>query len=193
MRYVFLDLETKRIFDDVGGYFPEKLGVSFAGICIREGAKGAGEMRGFFEDELKELFPILEQADVVIGFNSDGFDLPALVPYYSGDIATIPSLDILSRIKASAGHRIGLDAVAKATLGVGKSGDGLDAIRYFQTGNRKALSEYCLQDVTVTRDVFDYGATKGSVKFYNKWNRLIECPVDFSFKPRSAGFQMSLL
>jgi len=194
MLQLILDVETKKAFDEVGGYFPDRLGVSFVGVCVREGTSGKGEMRSFFEKDLQDLFPLLEKADVVIGFNIDDFDMQTLVPYYTGDITAIPTVDVMGRIKKSVGHRIGLDAVAKETLGIGKSGDGLDAIKYYQTKNWEALAKYCLQDVAVTRDVYDYGLNKGSVKFRNKWNRLIECPVDFSFTPKKdAGVQMSLL
>jgi DEAD/DEAH box helicase domain-containing protein len=194
MLQLILDVETKKAFDDVGGYFPDRLGVSFVGVCVREGQSGKGEMRSFFEKDLPDLFPLLEKADVVIGFNIDDFDMQTLVPYYKSDITAIPTLDVMTRIKKSIGHRIGLDAVAKETLGIGKSGDGLDAIKYFQSKNWEALEKYCLQDVAVTRDVYDYGLSKGKVKFRNKWNRLIECDVDFSFTPqKDAGIQMSLL
>lgn len=193
MLQVILDLETKRIFDDVGGYFPEKLGVSFVGVYVRENF-GPGQFKSFFEKDLDSLFPLLEQADVVVGFNIDGFDMPVLNGYYGADIERIPTLDLLDRIKKQAGHRISLDAVAKETLGIGKSGDGLDAIKYYQAGDWQSLEKYCLRDVEVTRDVYDYGVQKGHIKFRNKWNRLIECPVDFSFtSPKQSGMQMSLL
>lgn len=35
-------------------------------------------------------------------------------------------------IKKSLGRRIGLDAVAKATLGIGKTGHGMDAIEWWK-------------------------------------------------------------
>ncbi len=194
MRQVILDVETKKTFDEVGGYFPDRLGISFVGVCIREGLGGKGEMKGFFEKDLPDLFPLLESADVIIGFNCDSFDMQTFVPYYQADLARIPTLDIMLRIKDSVGHRIGLNAVATETLGVGKSGDGLDAIKYFKHQQWDELSKYCLQDVAVTRDVYDYGLKNGKVKFKNKWNRLIECPVDFTFTPKKdAGVQMSLL
>ncbi|MBU0979120.1 MAG: ribonuclease H-like domain-containing protein [Patescibacteria group bacterium] len=194
MRQVFFDVETKQTFEQVGGYFPEKLGVSFVGVCVRDGSTGPGEMLSFFEENLADIFPIFEQADVVIGFNSEGFDLPALAPYYSGSMAKLPSLDLMDRIKKSVGHRIGLEAVAQATLGIGKSGNGLDAIRYWQECNLQALEKYCLQDVAVTRDVYDFGLKNGLIKFKNKWNRLVECQVDFSFTPtQDSGVQMSLI
>lgn len=194
MKQLIFDVETKKIFDDVGGHFPDKLGVSFVGTCLRDGSSKEGEMRGFFEEELNDFFTLVEQVDLLIGFNSLGFDLPALTPYYQGDLTKIQSLDLLERIKKQLGHRISLDAVAKETLGVGKSGNGLDAIKYYQTGNRHALAQYCLQDVALTRDIYDYGLTKGKIKFRNKWNRLIEAKIDFSIvlKP-NIGTQMSLI
>lgn len=194
MLQVILDVETKKTFDEVGGYFPDRLGISFVGVCVRHGFGEQGELQSYFEKDIPRLFPLLEQADVVVGFNIDGFDMPTFTSYYTGDIAKIPTLDIMDRIKDSIGHRISLDAVAKETLGVGKSGDGLDAIKYYKNQQWDKLEQYCLQDVKVTRDVFDYGYKHGMVKFRNKWNRLIDCQVDFTIKPRKdAGMQMALL
>lgn len=194
MLQVILDVETQKSFDEVGGYFPDRLGISYVGVCLRQDYSSEGELRGYWEKDLPELFKLLEQADMVVGFNIESFDMQTMVPYYSGDITQIPLLDLFTRIKKSAGHRIGLDAVAKETLGAGKSGDGLDAIKYYRTKQFELLEQYCLQDVKVTRDIYDFGLRKGLVKFKNKWNRLIECPVDFTFTPqKSAGVQMSLL
>ena len=191
---LILDVETKKTFDEVGGYFPDKLGISFVGVCLRNNGDKKGQLLSFFEDDLIKLFPLIERADVVIGFNVDGFDMPTLSPYYQADIKKIPTLDLLTRIKDSVGHRIALDAVAQETLGSGKSGDGLDAIRYYQDGNFDALKKYCLEDVRITRDIYDYGLKNGLVKFRNKWNRLIKASVDFSFVAKKAsGTQMSLI
>jgi DEAD/DEAH box helicase domain-containing protein len=194
MLELILDVETKKTFDEVGGFFPEKLGISFVGACLRENGNRQGQLLSFFEKDLSKLFPLMEKADVVIGFNIDGFDIPTLSTYYQADIKKIPTLDILARIKDSVGHRIGLDAVAQETLGSGKIGDGLDAIRYYHNGNFNALEKYCLEDVKVTRDIYDYGLKNGMVKFRNKWNRLIKAPVDFTFIAKKAsGTQMSLI
>jgi DEAD/DEAH box helicase domain-containing protein len=194
MLQVILDVETKKTFDEVGGYFPDRLGISFVGACVRDGLSGSGEMKSYWEKDLPELFTLIERADLVVGFNVDSFDMQTFVPYYNGDIASIPTLDLMIKIKESVGHRIGLDAVAQETLGIGKTGDGLDAIKYYNSQQWDKLEKYCLQDVTVTRDIYDFGLKNGLVKFKNKWNRLIECPVDFSFTPqKDAGVQMSLI
>ncbi|MCC6711441.1 MAG: ribonuclease H-like domain-containing protein [Candidatus Pacebacteria bacterium] len=194
MLQVILDVETKKTFDEVGGYFPDRLGISFVGVNVRHNFGEEGEYQSYFEQDLPKLFPLLEKADVVVGFNIDGFDMPTFSSYYAGDISKIPTLDIMLRIKDVTGHRIGLDAVAKETLGIGKTGDGLDAIKYYQTQQWEKLEKYCLQDVKVTKEILDYGYSKGEIKFRNKWNRLITTPVDFTFTPqKNAGVQMSLI
>ncbi len=182
---VTLDVETKKAFSDVGGHNFAKLGVSFVGICERkvDGEKViSDEFVGFFEDDLSKLWPILEKADRIIGFNIIGFDFPVMQPYYHGDLSLLPVLDILDEIKKVVGHRVSLDAIAQETLGTQKSGSGLDAIRYFEEGKLNELAKYCLDDVRITRDVYLYGQKHGFVKFVNKWNRMIEAAVDFSFK-----------
>jgi hypothetical protein len=194
MRQIILDVETQKTFDEVGGYFPDRLGISFVGVCVRDSFGVTGEMMGFFEPDLPKLFPLIESADVIVGFNCDSFDMQTFVPYYKADISRIATLDLMVRIKNSVGHRIGLDAVAKETLGQGKTGDGLDAIKYYRHQMWDDLKKYCLQDVAVTRDIYDYGLKTGRVKFKNKWNRLVECTVDFTYVPkRNDGTQMSLL
>lgn len=193
MKQLILDVETQKTFDDVGGYFPEQLKISFVGVCWRDGFSGEGQMMGFYEKDLPKLFPLMEDVDVVIGFNIDGFDIPTFTPYYQGDLSQIPTLDLMGEIKKSVGHRISLDACAKATFNQQKTGDGLDAIRYFKQGRWSELADYCLQDVKLTRNLYDYGRTHGHIKFYNKWNRLIECPVDFNFLPvKNQGVQSAL-
>lgn len=194
MLQAILDVETKKTFDEVGGFFPDRLGVSFVGVNFRDQFDDQGEMHSFFEDDLDKLFPLLEKADVLVGYNIDGFDIPALAPYYTGDIEMFSTLDLMDRIKISFGHRIKLDSVAKETLGMGKIGDGLDAIEYYRTHQLEKLEKYCLQDVKVTRDIYDFGFKHGKVSFRNKWNRLIECQVDFSFTPKkNTGVQMALI
>lgn len=194
MQQVFLDVETQKSFDEVGGYFPDRLGISFVGVCIRNGFDGKGEMKGFFEQDLPHLWPIIEHADVVVGFNIANFDVETLRPYYSGNLDKWPVLDLLDRFKLATGHRISLDSIAQQTLGIRKTGSGLDALKYYAKKEFDKLSSYCLKDVEITRDVYDYGRTKGKLKFLNKWSRLIETSVDFGFSPKkNVGMQMTLL
>ena len=51
-----------------------------------------GEYSSYFKEDLHTLWPILERADMLIGFNSDAFDIPLLNRYYPGDLSqhTLP-------------------------------------------------------------------------------------------------------
>lgn len=189
---VVFDIETKKAFDEVGGYFPEKLGVSVVGLYRRDDKTEKEEYLSFREEELPQLWKIFESADRVVGFNSLEFDLPALQPYYRGDLKQLPSLDIMVEIERVVGHRVKLDAIAKETLGEQKSGSGLDALQYYHDGDWDSLIKYCLQDVKVTKEIYDYGVKNKYLRFKNKWNRLVEVPVDFAIKEMAKKVQTTL-
>lgn len=181
MKLVVFDVETKKAFDEVGGYYPDKLGVSVSGVWYGEEGE-EGTLRAFREDEFPEMFKIFESADRIVGFNSIDFDMPALSPYYVGDLLKLPNFDLLQEIEKKVGYRVKLDALAKETLGSHKGGSGLDAIRYFHENNWEALTKYCLQDVEITRDLYLAGKRDKKLKYKNKWNNLIEVEVDFADK-----------
>lgn len=178
MKLLVFDVETKKAFDEVGGYYPEKLGVSIIGTYWRDGVEE--EYVGYREGNFSPFWRKLESAEVVVGFNILNFDYATLRPYYSGSFSQFPSLDIMVEMEKFLGHRVSLDAVAKETLGEQKNGHGLDAIRYYHDGDWESLEKYCLQDVKVTKDLYDYGIKNNVLRFKNKWNNLIEVPVDFN-------------
>jgi len=172
-RPVVIDLETKYTFREYSR--PDQLQVSVAAIYDYKTGKGTV----FTEDELGRLFPILEAASYVIGFNSDHFDLPVLQPYYSGKVTHLSSFDILEDIRRLIGKRIGLNDIASATLSKGKTGNGLKAVEYFKEGRWEELKKYCLDDVFLTKDVFEYGVKNGEV-FYQTVAGKTSIPVDWS-------------
>lgn len=161
MRFIVFDLETKNIFSDVGKADPSLLEISIAGVYNSE----TGEYATYTEEELPSLWPIIEHTDALIGFNSDHFDVPLLNKYYPGDLTHIKSIDLLKDIRASLGRRIKLDTVAEGTLGTKKSGHGLQAIQWWKQGEIDKIREYCIQDVRITKDIFDYAREHGKLKY----------------------------
>jgi DEAD/DEAH box helicase domain-containing protein len=161
MRAITLDVETSNDFAEVGSNRPENLRLSVA--CIHDSETDT--LKGFFEEELSELWPILRRADLIIGFNSEHFDLPLLHKYYAGSLRSIKSLDLLKEIKKTLGRRLKLDTVAEATLGRKKSGNGLDAIRWWKKGEREKVRQYCLEDVKITRELYDFARSHGHLKY----------------------------
>ncbi|MGE5392330.1 MAG: DEAD/DEAH box helicase, partial [Candidatus Saccharibacteria bacterium] len=73
--------------------------------------------------------------------------------------------DILLELEKLIGHRIKLDNVAQTTLGTGKNGDGLEAIRMYRQGRIDDLKKYCLNDVKITKEVYDYAQTYGKLLY----------------------------
>ncbi len=124
-----------------------------------------GEYSSFFREELHKLWPIIERADVLIGFNSDTFDIPLLNRYYPGDLTHIRSLDLLSEVQKVLGRRVRLQSLAEATLGRGKKGDGLKAGDWWREGKKAKVAEYCVEDVRLTRELYDHALKNGSLKY----------------------------
>jgi len=124
-----------------------------------------GEYSSYFKEELPKLWPILERADMLIGFNSDSFDIPLLNRYYPGDLSHIRSLDLLSEVQKVLGRRIRLQSLAEATLGKGKSGDGMKAGEWWKEGKRDEVREYCIEDVRLTRELYEYALLNGMLKY----------------------------
>lgn len=184
---VVLDLETKKTFREAKSSKPEDLGVSIVGIYDY----ATDTYKGYREEEFDQLFTLLEKASVIIGFNSNSFDLPALNPYYVGDLLSFPKLDLLEVIQQVLGKRIALDEFAKETLQVNKSGHGLMAIDYFKEGKWEELERYCLDDVKITRDLYEYGKEHGKIYYLESFGRRA-VPVEWNSLVRSGGSDLNL-
>ena len=161
MRKITFDIETKNTFEDIGENTPEKLDISI--VCIHDSETDFYD--SFLEDDFDRLWPILEKADMLIGYNSDHFDIPLLNKHYLGNLNKIKSLDILKEIYKSSGRRMKLDNVAETTLGEGKSGHGLEAVTWWKTGEIDKIRQYCLDDVRITKAVYDYAMKNSLLKF----------------------------
>ena len=173
MRYIVFDLETQNLFQEVGSNDPVDLDISVATVYDSETKK----YTTVTVDEIDLLWPIIEKADALVGYNSDHFDIPLLNKYYPGDLTQIKSIDLLADIKLSLGRRLRLDSVAQATIGAKKSADGLQAVRWWREGNIADIKKYCEQDVKVTKEVFEDARKNGYVKFKDG-HRNKEIPLD---------------
>jgi DEAD/DEAH box helicase domain-containing protein len=159
---VIFDLETKQAPRDWGMRDELKsLGVSVVGVW----SSADGNFRAFRESEMGELTGFLKRADRLIGFAIKQFDIPVLQPHVGVDLSEIPALDIFEDVSQTLGHRVSLSSLAKATLGAEKTGHGLDAVTWYREGNWERLEQYCLQDVRLTRDLYDHGREKGYLLF----------------------------
>jgi DEAD/DEAH box helicase domain-containing protein len=185
---VIFDIETKKFFDDIDARRPEDLGISVVSAYRREVDKDlneiSGEMKSFWESDFDQMWSWFEEADRIIGYNSLGFDVPAVNGVYKGDFAKLNHFDVLKVIKDVFGHRVKLDSVAKESLGQGKIASGGDAVAWWAKGDPESLAnlkKYCEMDVEVTKGVYDYGMKNKKLKFKDHWNEVREIEVDFSY------------
>ncbi len=159
---VVIDLETKKTFREVKDN--KDLGVSMLGLYNYSDQK----QYSFEEKDLPKAFPLLEGASIVIGFNIISFDLPVLQPYYPGKVGDFKTFDIIDYVKDSIGRRLSLNDLVWATLGKKKSGHGLLAIEYYRAGKIDELRSYCMDDVMLTKELFDYGALRNEIVYLNE-------------------------
>lgn len=124
------------------------------------------------ENRVDALIEELTRADLVVGFNVAKFDYAVLFGYSPLDLDhSIPTLDMLIEVEALIGHRLPLESIAQATLGVGKIADGMDAIRWFKQGKLLEIAEYCCFDVKVTKMVHEYGVRHGELFYTDRFGQ----------------------
>jgi len=143
---IVFDIETKKEFAEIGGRdHPERLGISVLGAYSYNHDK----YFVFEEHELKAFETMLETAGLLIGFNIKAFDLPVLQPYVSLDLKRILALDMMDAVVQGVGFRVGLDNLARTTVNVAKSADGLQALAWFREGRIQEVKDYCLKDLAI--------------------------------------------
>ncbi|MBT5808603.1 helicase [Candidatus Uhrbacteria bacterium] len=175
---VVLDIETQNTFQEVGGFKTNLLKISVVCAYFYE----TGTYECYEEHELGKFYKRLELSGRLIGYNSLGFDLPVMNNYYAGDFLTFQNLDLLKEIHKSLGFRLKLDDVAAATVGHRKSGHGLQAVEWWKQGEVQKIKDYCIQDVKVTKDVYEYGKKYNALAYEDRLGGRKAIPVDFSEK-----------
>jgi DEAD/DEAH box helicase domain-containing protein len=166
---VFFDLETQRSIQEVGGR--ENLRLLRVSVAVTF-STATDQFKVYREDQVPALVADLKAASRVIGFNLLQFDYPVLRYYTAERLGDLPTLDLLQDLYNKLGFRIGLDALARATLGTQKLADGLAAIRWFREGNLDQLITYCCEDVSITKRLYEAGRDNGSVQYLDRQGRL---------------------
>lgn len=183
---VIFDLETKYTFREFND--PKKLGISVAAVYDYKDEQG----KVFTEKELHGLYKILENASYIIGYNVRSFDIPVLQGYYPGKVEIFTTFDILEDIREKIGRRLALNDVIYATLGKKKTGHGLMAIDYYKEGKWDELKKYCLDDVSLTKELFDFGVRNKEIQYLNERGK-ISIKVDWEkYLEESKGNDMPL-
>jgi len=165
---VIWDAEIKATIDGVlvGWKDYAKMGISVA--CLKD--YETGDLNVYMDDNIEELTERLNRADLVVGFNILGFDIPLLNA--TTTLKTRPDLpvyDILYESRRACGGNpdapygggikgLKLDNHLKGTFGQKfmKTEHGSQAPILYQTKQRGRLISYCLADVAREAALFEH-------------------------------------
>ncbi|MDB6035891.1 MAG: hypothetical protein JWM16_6229 [Verrucomicrobiales bacterium] len=173
---LYFDLETQKSADEVGGWDKIREMRMSLGVTYNSARQ---EYKIYTEKEVDNLLNDLQRADLVVGFNNLRFDYEVLHYYTVFDLRQLPTLDLLVDLQAKLQHRLSLDAVATATLGVEKTAEGLQAIQWFRQGKLMDIAEYCCYDVKITRLVHEFGANHKQLFYKNRFGNTLTVSVDW--------------
>jgi DEAD/DEAH box helicase domain-containing protein len=171
---IYFDLETQKSADEVGGWDRISQMRMSVGVLYHT---ARSEYRIYDESQVYELLAELQRADLVVGFNNLRFDYEVLHHYTPIDLRQLPTLDLLVEIQKQLQHRLSMDSLAVATLGVEKTTDGLQALRWFREGRLLEIAEYCCYDVKITRLLHEYGAQHKKLFYRNRFGRKLTVEI----------------
>ncbi|WP_456473168.1 DEAD/DEAH box helicase [Desulfolithobacter sp.] len=175
-RWGVFDVETRLSAQEVGGWHRAHL-MRISVAVLYDSRKD--RYLHFTEERIDELIDHLFSLDLVVGFNNKRFDNRVLSYYTRKKLSSLPSFDILEEISAQLGYRLSLDRLAENTLGIQKSGNGLQALEWFRQGRMEILTRYCQKDVEITRNLFLFGLQQRYLLFRNKGGQVVRLPVQF--------------
>ena len=176
MNLVYFDLESQKLFEEVGGRDASKLLLA-SGVTW---STARNDFAVYWEKDVQALIAELKSADRVIGFNTIKFDYEVLRPYAPNEnFRALRSIDILQDVFRTLNFRLSLDSIARATLGTTKTADGVMSVEWFRQGELDKVAEYCKADVDITRRVYEFGRDHGFLHYYSKLGSKLKVPVNW--------------
>lgn len=157
-KIVIFDIET-RLSPDVTGWEAARKGqAGISAIVLYDSTTNWLYM--YDDHSIDEAIHHLESADLVISYNGDSFDIPAIEGYAHKTIRFKRHWDMYSAFKRALGKSkikgIGLGPTAERTIGLSKSGHGSDAPALAAAGRFGDLFRYCASDVFVLKSLLEY-------------------------------------
>jgi DEAD/DEAH box helicase domain-containing protein len=175
MNIVYFDLESQKLFQEVGGRDASQLLLA----CGVTWSSARNDFAVYWEKDASALVTELKSADRVIGFNIISFDYEVLKPYAPNEnFRSFRSTDMLVDIFRTLGFRLSLDSIAKATLSATKTANGLQSVEWYKNGELDKVAEYCKADVDITRRVYEFGRDNGFV-YYSKLGSKLKVAVNW--------------
>ena len=150
----------------------------FAGMgisCIGAYDYKDDRYRVFTRGNFSEFSKLCEDRDLLVGFNSIAFDNEVIAAFFNeARIQESKCYDILREVWIASSLGIhfnypshagfSLDACCKENFGTFKTGNGATAPADWQAGQYGKVIDYCVNDVKLTKQLFDMVLAKTPIK-----------------------------
>jgi DEAD/DEAH box helicase domain-containing protein len=159
MDTLVFDIETQNFFTDPGVGRDNFTALKISVVCAYSYAQD--KYFSFEENQMEELAQLFSSVGRIVGFSMNRYDIPVLNHYFqklgsaNPDIWNKERIDLLEIIESAMGQRISLSRLAEANLGTPKDTHGSEAIALYREGKMDELKAYCLNDVKITKELYD--------------------------------------
>ena len=197
MNVLAIDLETKNMSHDIGGWGNTHM-FQVSTVCTWDGDVGniyidkAVDALKKSNVEIKPLSQLkfdlddhLEKGGVLLGHNIVGFDLPVLknamdifcIKKYLDKRAYIDTSRILNK---EFGERYSLSNLVQHTLGSDKIMESAMAPEVWKAGGYSEVADYCLKDCQLVFDLWKHGQNNKVVKGFSiEQEEVLDLGVDW--------------
>lgn len=162
MNYITFDIET---------YYPEgsnenKIDPKIMRLAVAGAYLSWRDLYiAFFEEDIRDLLNLMAKADLIVGYNQIGFDLPVLQKYTDIDLLALPNYDLLLEVEKGLGYKVKLDDLAKINLNTQKTDSYENYRHYYKQGKFAELTDYCMHDVKITEELFRLVQNQGKLLY----------------------------
>lgn len=178
-KILIFDIEIAKPIEAVGGWEGAKKGL--AGISSAVVWDSDTQRYHLYDaNTLDELVAHLNSGDLIVGWNSRDFDIPC-IEGVTGQKITAWGYDMLQEIWAAIGRfykGYKLGDVCYRTLGLEKSGNGESAPHLAATGQWAKLFDYNLNDVHLTKSLYNHVVNEGFIIDVDGEPLHLECPLE---------------
>ncbi len=153
------DIETQNFFTDPGVGWDNFNALKISVVGVYSYLEDRYSI--YEEHEMEKLAELFHDARRIVGFSMNRYDVPVLNNYFQKLRMPVANLwqkervDLLEEIELAAKQRVSLSRLAEANLGVKKDRHGSEAITLYREGKIEELKEYCLNDVKLTKELYD--------------------------------------
>ncbi len=168
MKYIVYDVETEKLSDEVDGGWDNAYGMGLGTAVTYD---YSDHLYRFYDKNDRDKLIHDLSGNCVISFNGIRFDNRVLLEEFNNNWTNIDIFDIVVRSKFGVeltqaiekfgsdkvfDGTISLNAISSATLGLKKNSHGELAPRMLREGRIKEVFEYNLNDVRLTRFLFEF-------------------------------------